>query len=114
MLTRTQRFYLSFETKIMSDKIEKIRRLLSDPIEGEVVLQDTINALVEMSQDLAKLEINNNVAACSRSIKRTIEIEKLLKNFKARLKEVKVEAMAANAFKGPKHTGTPDNLPNIN
>jgi len=98
----------------MSDKIEKIRRLLSDPIENEIVLQDIINGLVEMSQDLAKLEIHNTVAACSRSIKRSIEIEKLIKQFKARLKDIKVEAMAVNAQKGPKHTGTPENLSNIN
>ena len=105
---------MNSEIKTMSDKIEKIRRLLSDPIHDEIILQDIINKLVEMSQDLAKLEIHNNVAACSRSIKRMIEVGKLMNQFKSRLKDVKIEAMVANAQREPKHPGTPENLPNIN
>lgn len=94
----------------MSDKREpkviKIRLLLDDPHEEVITHNDLIQSLLGMVQDLSKLEVSNNKSAVQKCIRTCIDHEKLVKEFKIRLREeVKPEVIDHHAERAERRRG---------
>ncbi len=97
----------------MDNNISKIRELLDNhPEDEKVVLQDLIDSLVGMTSNLAKLEIHNYKDSINSSISAVLKHEKLVKEFKYRLRnEVKPEVVIYHTTKPrKKHPGNIKNL----
>ncbi len=94
----------------------KIRDLISNhPDDKRPVLNDLINSLVSLQAPLSKLEIYNYKESTKEAIKLLLEHEKLVSEFKYRLRnEVNVEVLEflnnKPKRKGHKHPNSMKNL----
>ncbi len=97
----------------MGNVAKERRELLTRPSKNdEIVLNDLIQQLADLTGDLSTIEMSVNVNACSRVVAGLIEHEKKVAEFKKKIRDIKEEFVRYNHSRPNRHKGNKKSLPN--
>lgn len=84
-----------------------------EPEPGDVCLSDITETLGKLSAEASKLELQDNLTSCKKSVKLTFELDKLSKMYRERVRSVRDDIRTGNQNEG-RYKGNAETLIKIN